>query len=69
VPPHGNERCVQRHAVDERLRAVDRIEHPLEFGLPTLLPEFLADDGVARKALAKSLAHQFFGRAVGDGHG
>ena len=26
---HGNQRRIQRHAVDKRLRSVDRIEHPL----------------------------------------
>ncbi len=69
VLQHGDERCVKRHTMDVRLCAVDRVQYPLEIGFTRLFAKFLAENGVAWKSFANSLAEQFFGRAVGDGDG
>src|SRR5215208_8137327 len=47
----------RRHAADERLGAVDGVQHPNVFGIGTLLAEFLADNAVVRKRLINEGAH------------
>ena len=63
-----DQRAPGRHAGDEGLGAVDRIEHPDIFGVGALVAELLADDAVIGKALPDQRAHGGFGGAVGGGH-
>src|SRR5262249_34581045 len=65
----GDQPAPGRHPADERLRAVDRIEHPDIFRVRPLITEFLADDAMIRKAAADEGAHRGFGRMIGRGHG
>jgi hypothetical protein len=62
----GDERAPERQARDERLGAVDRIQHPDEFGVDALIAEFLAHDAVPGKLPADPRAHQFLRPAIGD---
>ena len=68
VAHQRDQRAPGRHAGDEGLGAVDRIEHPDIFGVGALAAEFLADDAVIGKGAADEGAHRGFGRVVGGGH-
>ena len=57
----------QRHAADKGFRAVDRIQHPDEFGIVAGAAELLADDAVLREPLLDQRSHRRFRRAVGGG--
>src|SRR4051794_41023743 len=50
--------------MNERLRAVNRVEHPLESAPAGLLAKFFANDRVFWKPLANPFSQQFFRRAV-----
>ena len=58
----------QRHARDEGLGAVDRIEHPYILGVRPVDSMFLADNPVLGKPVCDHAAHPRFGGAVGDRH-
>ena len=66
---HADQRAIQRHAVDERLRAVDRIENPAEAAGARPLAQFFAENRVVRKGRGDTFAQQLFRVAVGDRHG
>ena len=63
-----DQRAEQRPAGDERLGAVDRVEHPDELGVGPHGPVLLAQDAVLRVGRLDQLAHPRLGLAVGDGH-
>src|SRR5215208_2614546 len=50
-PCQRDQRTPLRHAADEGLRPVDRIEHPDVLSIGTLLAEFLTENAVIRKRL------------------
>src|SRR5262249_23643308 len=58
-----------RHAGNERLRPIDRIEHPDIFRVGSFLAEFLTNDAMVRERAANERAHCRFGRVVGSGDG
>ncbi len=58
-----------RDAGDERLRAVDGIEHPHELGVGAVAAEFLANDTVRGELRLDQFPHQLLGAAVSEGHG
>ena len=62
-----DEHAVERHAADERLRAVDRIEHPAVRRAPVVLPVFLAEHHVLRKPRGDQLPQHALGAPVRDG--
>ena len=64
-----DQRAPGRHAGNEALGAVDRIEHPDIFGVGAVDAVFLSDHAVSRKGLADEPAHRRLGAAVGFGHG
>ena len=64
----ADQRAPHRHAGNEALGAVDRIEHPDIFGLRPVAAIFLADNAMGGKGLADQAAHRHFGGAVGLGH-
>ena len=72
-PARGGQRdqgAEQRHAADEGFGAVDRVEHPDEFGVLALAAEFLADDAVLREtaaAISRRIAASAARSAIGDG--
>ena len=57
-----DQRAPGRHAGDEGLGAVDRIEHPDIFGVGALVAELLADDAVIRESSAGSACASRFRR-------
>ena len=57
-----------RHAADEGLGAVDRIERPHIGSVRPVVAELLADDAVPRKRLLDQRPHRRFGPPVGFGH-
>jgi hypothetical protein len=64
----ADQRAPRRHAGDKALGAVDRIEHPNEFGPRRHVVKFLADDAVAGKIARNQPAHSDLGGAVGLRH-
>ena len=64
---HADERAIQRHAVDERLGAVDRVEDPAKAARARPLGKFFAQDGVVGKGRGDAAAEEFFRPAVGGG--
>ena len=67
-PHQADQSAPGQHAGDERLGAVDRIEHPDIFGVGMLGAVFLAENSVIGKLLADERAHALFRRAVGRRH-
>jgi hypothetical protein len=67
VPRQRDQRAEQRHAADKGFGAVDRVEHPDEFGVVALAAVFLADDAVLGKPRGDQPPHRQFGGAVGGG--
>jgi hypothetical protein len=63
----GDQRAEQRPAGDERLGAVDRVEHPHELGVQPLAAVLLAEDAVGGVGRGDQLAHGGLGLPVGDG--
>ena len=62
-----DQRAEQRPAGDERLGAVDRIEHPDELGVDPVVAMLLAEDAVVGMGGGDQLAHRRLGLAIGDG--
>src|SRR5260221_4269183 len=60
----GDQCAPCRHARDKRFGAVDRIEHPHEFGVAAFGTEFLADNSMSWKLLSDQCAHRLLGRPV-----
>ena len=65
----GEERGVQRHAVCEGLRAVDRVHDPAAPAGAGDLGFLLTDDGVVGVGRRQPFPHEAFGGPVGRGHG
>jgi hypothetical protein len=65
----SHEHAEERHAGDERLRAVDGVEDPAEVRVPLLQPVLLAEDRVRGERLADDAPQLAFALAVGDGDG
>src|SRR5690349_760071 len=65
----GDHRAIQRHAADERLGAVDRIENPPEARSAGSLAKLLAQNAVFRKRGGDALAEKLLRRTVGNSHG
>jgi hypothetical protein len=63
-----DQRAPRRHAGDERLRPVDRIEVPDVVGVRPVGAEFLADHPVVRELAANQRSHRLLGSAVGRRH-
>ena len=63
-----DEHAVERHAADERVGAVDRIDDPAVARVAIVAAEFLADDGVIGKARVDETPQQLFRLAIGDRH-
>jgi hypothetical protein len=63
----GDQGAVERDAVGERLRPVDRVEHPPAAGGARALGLLLAEDGVVGEPLGDQLAQQPLGAPVGHG--
>ena len=61
----GDECAPKRDAGDERLGAVDGIEHPDELGVGVLGAKFFADDAVGGEFCGNEPAQEFFGAAIG----
>ena len=66
---HSDQRAIQRHAVNERLRAVDRIENPAATARARPVRKFFAQNGVVGKGRRDPLSQQLLGLPVGDGDG
>ena len=64
----ADQNAIQRHAIDECLGAIDRIENPAMRRAGIGLTLFLAQNAVVRIACGDQLAHQALGLAVRDGH-
>ena len=64
-----DQRSIQRHAVNERFRAIDRIDNPAIAAGTGALRKFFAQDRVVGKSRGEPLAQQQFRLAVGDRHG
>ena len=60
-----DQRAPGRHAGNERLGAVDRVDDPGEAGIWPLVPVFLSEDAVAGARLFDQRADRGFGLAVG----
>ena len=58
----------QRHTGDERLGAVDRVEHPHELRVGTIFAKFFANDAVGREFFCDERAKQLLSPFVGGGH-
>ena len=63
-----NQCAEQRNAADKGLRAVDRIQHPDEFGIVAGAAELFPDDAVLREPVLDQRSHGLFRRPVGRGH-
>ena len=61
----ADERGVEWHAADERLRAVDRIDDPLVARGAGSGPRLFAEKGVGRKGAQEFAAEDRLGGAVG----
>ena len=64
----ADQRAVQRHPVDERLRAVDRIDDPAEGAVAGPVGQFFAHDRIVGKGLGNAIAKMLFRAAVGRRH-
>ena len=64
----GDQGAPERNAGDERLGAINGIEHPGEVRAFVLRPELFPEDPVAGEHLGDPRAHQLFCPAVGGGH-
>jgi hypothetical protein len=74
-PEHGSalvqqrdQRAPDRKAGDERLGAVDRVQHPDIFGVLALIAEFLADNAVLGEVGLDQPPHHRLRGAVGLGY-
>jgi len=57
----AEQNAVERHAANERLRAVDRIDDPATAGAALERAEFLAEDAVVGKGARQRRAQQLLG--------
>ncbi len=69
-PRTGNadQGAVERHAGDEGMGAINRIEHPAIAAAASLFRPLLAHDAVVRKLFGDVAPEQFFGAAIRHGH-
>jgi len=65
----ADQRGIERHAVNERLCPVDRIQNPAESVRAGLIGQFLAKQSVVRKGVGDAAAQQLLGPPVGAGNG
>ena len=66
---HADQCAVERHAVDERLRAVDRVQNPATTARAGAIRKFFAEDRVVGKRRGNSVSQQLLGLPIGHGHG
>ena len=65
----GDEGAEKRAGSGEALSPVNRIQHPDELGVGTIVAELFADDAVVRKAPGDHRAEELLGPAVGGSDG
>src|SRR5581483_4202420 len=61
-----DEHAVERHAANERLRPVDRVDDPAPAARPRLLAVLLAQEPVVGERVAERGPERFLGAAIGD---